>query len=78
MHRNTLLTFLRQCTAIFCIAALASGTAAVANPTPPPQATSQDQSALLPADQLDSLVAPIALYPDPMLSNVLMASTYPL
>src|SRR4051794_21443924 len=29
-------------------------------------------------DQLDSLVAPIALYPDPMLAQVLAASTYPL
>ena len=32
----------------------------------------------VPADQLDSLVAPIALYPDPMLAQVLAASTYPL
>lgn len=30
------------------------------------------------ADQLDSLVAPIALYPDPLLSQVLVSSTYPL
>src|SRR5437899_3409695 len=39
----------------------------------------QDQSAtaLTPA-QLESLVAPIALYPDPILSQVLVASTYPL
>lgn len=29
-------------------------------------------------DQLDALVAPIALYPDPLLSQVLVASTYPL
>jgi Protein of unknown function (DUF3300) len=34
--------------------------------------------ALIPNDQLDSLVAPIALYPDPLLSQVLVASTYPL
>ena len=32
----------------------------------------------LPQDQLDSLLAPIALYPDQLLSQVLMASTYPL
>jgi Protein of unknown function (DUF3300) len=32
----------------------------------------------LPAEQLDSLVAPIALYPDPLLSQTLVASTYPL
>jgi hypothetical protein len=38
----------------------------------------QAQSAQIPADQLDSLVAPIALYPDPMLAQVLAASTYPL
>jgi hypothetical protein len=29
-------------------------------------------------EQLDGLVAPIALYPDPLLSQVLVASTYPL
>lgn len=33
---------------------------------------------MLPPEQLDSLVAPIALYPDPMLSQTLVASTYPL
>lgn len=34
--------------------------------------------AKIPADQLDALVAPIALYPDNLLSQVLVASTYPL
>ena len=33
---------------------------------------------LLSAAQLDQLVAPIALYPDTLLAQVLMASTYPL
>jgi hypothetical protein len=32
----------------------------------------------LPPDQLDSLVAPIALYPDPLLAQTLVAATYPL
>ena len=32
----------------------------------------------MPGDQLESLVAPIALYPDPLLAQVLVASTYPL
>jgi hypothetical protein len=32
----------------------------------------------IPNDQLDSLVAPIALYPDPLLAQTLAASTYPL
>jgi len=34
-------------------------------------------AARLGAPQLEQLVAPIALYPDPLLSQVLMASTYP-
>ena len=44
-------------------------------------ATEQSQApaaATIPNDQLDSLVAPIALYPDPLLSQILVASTYPL
>jgi hypothetical protein len=48
-------------------------------------ASAQDQPAgaepkqqMLDAAQLDQLVAPIALYPDPLLAQVLMASTYPL
>ncbi len=32
----------------------------------------------LPQDELDALLAPIALYPDDLLAQVLMASTYPL
>jgi hypothetical protein len=40
--------------------------------------SSGDQAAKIPADQLDSLVAPIALYPDPLLAQTLAASTYPL
>ena len=35
-------------------------------------------AAPLPQGELDSLVAPIALYPDELLAQVLMASTYPL
>lgn len=40
--------------------------------------TAVQQAPKIPSDQLDSLVAPIALYPDPLLSQVLVASTYPL
>src|SRR5262249_14665877 len=36
------------------------------------------QTAQLPPDQLDSLVAPIALYPDSLLAQTLAASTYQL
>src|SRR5579871_5376277 len=42
------------------------------------QDSSQEAAAKLPPEQLDSLVAPIALYPDPLLSQTLVASTYPL
>jgi len=41
-------------------------------------APAQTTAAKIPNDQLDSLVAPIALYPDPLLAQVLAASTYPL
>ena len=43
---------------------------------PAPAQASQD--AKIPNEQLDSLVAPIALYPDPLLSQTLVACTYPL
>ena len=61
---------------------------AVAQQTPAPEASGEEaptQTALpeeeapkIPNDQLDSLVAPVALYPDPLLSQTLVASTYPL
>ena len=41
-------------------------------------ASAEPQQQLLDAAQLDQLVAPIALYSDPLLAQVLMASTYPL
>ncbi|PWT85372.1 MAG: DUF3300 domain-containing protein, partial [Proteobacteria bacterium] len=45
---------------------------------PQPLDTPGGQSqTLLSPDELDSLVAPVALYPDPVLSQVLVASTYP-
>jgi hypothetical protein len=53
-------------------------------PTAPPAAVAgqpqpeRSDQPLLKQQQLDQLVAPIALYPDPLLSNVLIASTYPL
>src|SRR5215469_4868044 len=49
---------------------------ATAQNQPSPPAPSGDQ--LLKPEQLDALVSPIALYPDTLLSLVLMASTYPL
>src|SRR6266567_7169783 len=40
--------------------------------------TDAEQAPTLPSGELDSLVAPIALYPDPLLAQTLAASTYPL
>jgi len=39
---------------------------------------SAQQPELIPNEKLDALVAPIALYPDPLLAQTLAASTYPL
>jgi hypothetical protein len=47
-----------------------------ASQEPAPQGAASD-SAPLSADQLDALVAPIALYPDNLLAQCLVASTYP-
>src|ERR1700727_1719050 len=52
--------------------------ASAQTPPPPSQPASAPSQQLLTAGQLDALVAPIALYPDALLSEVLMASTYPL
>jgi len=46
-------------------------------PSEPAPAAAPDQQ-LRKAEELDQLVAPIALYPDALLAEVLMASTYPL
>jgi hypothetical protein len=67
------------CVASFCILALLPGEALpYAYSQSPPAAASGTQAKSVPPDQLDSLVAPIALYPDPLLAQVLAASTYPL
>jgi hypothetical protein len=58
------------------LAILLAAQAAVAQVATPPPAT---QTAPTPAPaQLDQLLAPIALYPDVLLAQVLMAATYPL
>src|SRR4051812_47463382 len=73
---------LRSFAAVTCMCALLPGDVALAQQAqaPPPDAPSASQAAAvkIPADQLESLVAPIALYPDPLLAQVLVASTYPL
>ena len=65
--------------AVLCAALLVPGIAMPAGQSQQPAAGASEQPApKIPADQLDSLVAPIALYPDPLLAQMLAASTYPL
>jgi Protein of unknown function (DUF3300) len=69
----------QRCIAILCSVLLVAGEGFSATQAPQqPAAGGQQDAGRLPPDQLDSLVAPIALYPDPMLAQVLAASTYPL
>ena len=71
--------FTQSFVALLCSALLVPGDVIpVARSQEPAAASSQEEAAVLPADQLDSLVAPIALYPDPLLAQMLAASTYPL
>lgn len=70
--------FLRHLVSTICAIVLVPGDPTVLA-TPMAQTdTGQQTAATIPADQLDSLVAPIALYPDPLLTQTLVASTYPL
>jgi uncharacterized protein DUF3300 len=77
--------FLREFLAATTAAILASSHAplfaqgATPPPSPAPAASpAPEEPVKLSNDQLDSLVAPIALYPDPLLAQTLVASTYPL
>ena len=71
---------IRGVVAVLCALALVSGDslANIASPQSAQVSSPQSQAPLIPPDQLDSLVAPIALYPDPLLAQTLAASTYPL
>src|SRR5882762_7410641 len=71
---------IRGVVAVVCGLSLVSGDslANVASPQSAQVSSPQSQAPLIPPDQLDSLVAPIALYPDPLLAQTLAASTYPL
>jgi hypothetical protein len=78
-RRSSLLQTIRECAAILCALVLLPGNAiVVAAQEQQPAAAPEPAAVTIPADQLDSLVAPIALYPDALLSQTLVASTYPL
>lgn len=69
---------IRNLVAIICAIALVPGDSSVLASQAPSAAPAAQGAVKLPDEQLDSLVAPIALYPDPLLSQTLVASTYPL
>ena len=82
---------MRSCVAMLCSALLVPGDVVALASADAIHATQAPAQAALkhlhrrrrrvqryPPDQLDSLIAPIALYPDPLLAQVLAASTYPL
>jgi hypothetical protein len=60
---------------IICLVVLPLSARAQGQPT---AKQSEFDQPLLNAKELEALVAPIALYPDPLLAEVLIASTYPL
>ena len=60
------------------VVTLTAPLAATAQPGGPATAQPGGETATFTGEQLEQLAAPIALYPDPLLAQVLMASTYPL
>src|SRR5437762_13968125 len=64
---------LRILVASVCVASLS-----LTMPPLPGQLTADEEAPRTPNEKLDSLVAPIALYPDPHLAQTLAASSYPL
>src|SRR5579883_1858351 len=87
--KDKLMRSMRRIVAGGCLLALALTPSAVfsqqpipvpdtGQPIPVPDAGQAAPAPVLSANELDGLVAPIALYPDPVISQILVASTYPL
>ena len=78
------MTCSRKLVALALCAALAMPVGSQVPPTPAPAPAAPPGQGAQPAaksfsqEELDQLVAPVALYPDALLAQVLMASTYPL
>jgi hypothetical protein len=64
----------RQALCLVCVPLVAGGLLLAQQPPPPPPGPAP----MLGPQQLDTLVAPVALYPDRLLSQIMAASTYPL
>jgi len=81
MRLRTTLLITGLVLAVGCSKDETSGTApatTASSPADAPQdAASPAQEQVFSQEELDQMVAPIALYPDPLLAQVLMAATYP-
>ena len=78
-RREFLIHIIQKLVAVICAVVLVPGDMTVwAQTGSAGGSTGGEEVARIPPEQLDSLVAPIALYPDPLLSQTLVASTYPL
>jgi hypothetical protein len=60
----------------FCVSQAVIAASSTTSAVPAP-ANSTLKDAVFTQEQLDQMLAPIALYPDPLLAQILMASTYP-
>src|SRR5215469_4822693 len=76
MNRHIRNLLVRPALTVLALLLFCAGPPASAQTSAPPHTPQQKQ--ILMENQLDDLVAPVALYPDPVLSQVLVASTYPL
>lgn len=80
MKSKTMIVFRRLalCAApLVLMSGLTTAPARAQDAIPPAQVQTANE-AQLPEGQIEQLVGPIALYPDPLLTQVLMAATYPL
>jgi len=68
----------RQALCLISVPLLAGGLLVAQQPGPRPPAAAPAPEQLLSPQQLDTLVAPVALYPDHLLGQILAAATYPL
>src|SRR3979411_1136826 len=81
--RETLATKFWHLIAVICVVAIVPGDTLAELPSfqaqsPAAPAKAEAPPTNIPPVELDSLVAPIALYPDPLLAQTLAASTSPL
>lgn len=78
LQRSRTRRSIRTYVAVACTVALLPGSSFTTQAAAQEPQAAAEGAVSIPPDQLDSLVSPIALYPDPLLAQVLAASTYPL